>query len=99
KDEHKERTTRLLNAMRTRADADKKGLPQLDAEAKKNPAGQLDMKLGEVYYGAGDYKNAADAITRGLKKVLINRTRLTYISAARTRSSRTIPKHTEHLST
>jgi tetratricopeptide (TPR) repeat protein len=68
KDDHKERTTRLLNAMKTRADADKKGLPQLDAEAKKNPAGQLDMKLGEVYYGAGDYKNAADAVSRGLQK-------------------------------
>jgi tetratricopeptide (TPR) repeat protein len=68
KDDHKERTTRLLNAMKTRADADKKGLPQLDAEAKKNPAGQLDVKLGEVYYGAGDYKNAADAVSRGLQK-------------------------------
>jgi hypothetical protein len=68
KDDHKERTTRLLNSMKTRADADKKGLPALDAEASKNPAGQLDVKLGEVYYGAGDYQGAVTAITRGLGK-------------------------------
>jgi hypothetical protein len=68
KDEHKERSTRLLNALKTRADADKKGLAALDAEAQKNPAGQLDVKLGEVYYGAGDYQNAATAISRGIGK-------------------------------
>ncbi len=68
KDEHKERTTRLLNALKTRADADKKGLPALDAEATKNPAGQLDVKLGEVYFGAGDYQNTVTAINRGLGK-------------------------------
>jgi Tetratricopeptide repeat len=68
KDEHKERTTRLLNALKTRAEADKKGLPALDAEATKNAAGQLDVKLGEVYFGAGDYQNAVTAINRGLGK-------------------------------
>jgi tetratricopeptide (TPR) repeat protein len=68
KDDHKERTNRLLNSMKTRADADKKGLPALNAEATKNPAGQLDMKLGEVYFGAGDYQGAVTAITRGLGK-------------------------------
>jgi hypothetical protein len=68
KEDHKERTTRLLTALKMRADSDKKGLPQLDAEAQKNPAGQLDMKLGEVYFGAGDYQNAATAISRGIGK-------------------------------
>src|ERR1700742_3832058 len=68
KDEHKERTTRLLNALKTRADADKKGLPGLEAEASKNPAGQADVKLGEVYFGAGDYQNAVTAINRGIGK-------------------------------
>jgi hypothetical protein len=68
KDEQKERTTRLLNSFKSRAEADKKGLAQLDAEAKKNPAGELDVKLGEVYYGVGDYQNAAAAINRGLQK-------------------------------
>jgi hypothetical protein len=68
KDDHKERTTRLLAALKTRADADKKSLPQLDAEAQKSTAGQLDAKLGEVYFGAGDYQNAATAISRGIGK-------------------------------
>jgi tetratricopeptide (TPR) repeat protein len=68
KEEHKERTTRLMNALKTRADADKKGLPALDAEASKNAAGQLDVKLGEVYFGAGDYQNAVTAINRGIGK-------------------------------
>jgi hypothetical protein len=68
KDEQKERTTRLLNSFKTRADADKKGQAQLDAEATKNPAGELDVKLGEVYFGFGDYQNAVTAINRGLQK-------------------------------
>ncbi|HTB87279.1 MAG TPA: tetratricopeptide repeat protein [Steroidobacteraceae bacterium] len=68
KEEHKERTNRLLASLKTRADADKKALPQLDAEAQKNPAGQLDVKLGEVYFGAGDYQNAVTAISRGIGK-------------------------------
>jgi hypothetical protein len=28
----------------------KKGLGQLDTKATKNPAGELDIKLGEIYY-------------------------------------------------
>jgi len=68
KDEQKERTTRLLNSFKVRADADKKGQAQLDAEATKNPAGELDVKLGEVYYGFGDYQNAVTAINRGIQK-------------------------------
>ena len=68
KDEHKERTNRLLTALRARADTDKKGLPQQEAEANKSPAGELEVKLGEVYYGFGDYQKAADAINQGLQK-------------------------------
>jgi tetratricopeptide (TPR) repeat protein len=67
-DTQKERTNRLLTSFKTRADADKKGQAQLDAEATKNPAGELDVKLGEVYYGLGDYQNAVTAINRGLQK-------------------------------
>ncbi len=48
KDEHKERTNRLLTALRGRADTDKKGLPQQEAEANKSAAGELLVKLGEV---------------------------------------------------
>src|SRR5271168_1525220 len=67
-DTQKERTSRLLNSFKTRADADKKGLAALDAEATKNPAGELDVKLGEVYYGVGDYPNAITALNRGIQK-------------------------------
>jgi tetratricopeptide (TPR) repeat protein len=68
KDEHKERTTRLLNSLKARADTDRKGLTSFDAEANKNPAGELDVKLGEVYYGFGDYQKSVDAISAGLQK-------------------------------
>ena len=67
-DQQKERTNRLLNSFKTRSEADKKGLTQLDAEATKNPAGELDTKLGEVYYGVGDYTNAVTALNRGIQK-------------------------------
>jgi hypothetical protein len=83
KDEHKERTTRLLNSMKTRADADKKGLPALDAEASKNAAGQLDVKLGEVYFGAGDYQGAVTAITRGIGKAQIKQMDEAYVYLGR----------------
>jgi len=68
KDEHKERTQRLLASLKARADSDRKGLVQEDAEANKSPAGELDVKVGEVYYGFGDYQKTVDAINRGLQK-------------------------------
>jgi hypothetical protein len=68
KDEHKERTTRLIKSLQDRAEADRKGLPQQEAEAGKSAAGELAVKLGEVYYGFGDYQKAADAINQGLQK-------------------------------
>ena len=87
KDDHKERTTRLLTALKTRADADKKGLPQLDAEAQKNPAGQLDVKLGEVYFGAGDYQNAATAISRGIGKGQVKQMDEAYVYLGRSQAA------------
>jgi len=87
KDEHKERTIRLLNSMKTRADADKKGLPALDAEAAKNPAGQLDVKLGEVYFGAGDYQGASTAINRGLGKGQIKQQDEAYVYLGRAQTA------------
>lgn len=68
KDEHKERTARLLKSLQDRADADRKGLAQQEAEAAKSPSGELSVKLGEVYYGFGDYQKAMDAINQGLQK-------------------------------
>src|SRR5580704_7342308 len=87
KDDHKERTTRLLTALKTRADADKKGLPQLDAEAQKNPAGQLDVKLGEVYFGAGDYQNAATAISGGIGKGQVKQMDEAYVYLGRSQAA------------
>jgi tetratricopeptide (TPR) repeat protein len=54
--------------LKSRADTDRKGLPQFAAEAAKSPSGELSVKLGEVYYGFGDYQNAATAINDGLQK-------------------------------
>jgi hypothetical protein len=68
KDEHKERTNRLLNSLKARADTDRKGLASFDAEAAKSATGELSVKLGEVYYGFGDYQKAVDAISAGLQK-------------------------------
>jgi len=68
KDEHKERTARLLKSLQDRADADKKGLAQQEAEAGKSAAGELSVKLAEVYYGFGDYQKSADAINQALQK-------------------------------
>jgi tetratricopeptide (TPR) repeat protein len=85
-DQQKERTTRLLNSFKTRAEADKKGQAQLDAEATKNPAGELDVKLGEVYYGSGDYQNAVTAITRGLGKQQIKHLDEAYVYLGRSQA-------------
>jgi tetratricopeptide (TPR) repeat protein len=83
KEEHRERTTRLLNALQTRANADMKGLPAFDAQASKSPAGQLDMKLGEVYFGAGDFQAAVTALRRGFDKGQLRQLDEAYVSLGR----------------
>jgi hypothetical protein len=67
-DQQKERTTRLLNSFKTRADADKQRYTQLDTQAPEKQAGELGVKLGEVYYGFGEYQNTVTAINKGLQK-------------------------------
>ena len=64
----KDRASRLANSLKPRAETDKKGEAAFDAEAAKNPAGELDVKSGEVYYGSGDYQAAVTAIARGIDK-------------------------------
>jgi hypothetical protein len=83
KEEHRERTTRLLNALRTRADAEMKRLSVFDAEATKNLAGQLDMKLGELYFGAGDFQAAVTALRRGIYKGQLRQLDEAYVSLGR----------------
>jgi len=92
KDEHKERTTRLLNSLKTRADTDKKGLAQLDAEAAKNPAGELSVKTGEVHYGFGDYPGAISAINAAIQKGQIKHIDEAYVYLGRSQVAvRNIP--------
>lgn len=68
KDEHKERTNRLLNSLKPRADADKKGLPQADAEAAKSATGALSLSAGETHYAVGDYQGAVTSLTAAIQK-------------------------------
>jgi tetratricopeptide (TPR) repeat protein len=91
KDEHKERTTRLLDALRVRADSDSKALSALDAEASKNPVGQLDVKLGDVYYGAGDYQDAVTALDRGIGKGQLSQPDEAYVSLGRSLAAESDP--------
>jgi hypothetical protein len=96
REEHRERTARLLNFVKTRADADKKGLPALDAEATRNPAGQLDVKLGEIYFGAGEYQDASAAITRGLGKGQIKQPDEAYVYLGRYWVTQNEPKEAKN---
>jgi tetratricopeptide (TPR) repeat protein len=66
--EHIERTTRLLEMLKERADVDRKNLAQLEIDAAKSKSGNRDVKLGELYFGFGDYERAIAAIQRGLEK-------------------------------
>jgi tetratricopeptide (TPR) repeat protein len=66
-------------------------LPALDAEAQKNPAGQLDMKLGEVYFGAGDYQSAAAALGRGIGKGQLLQPDEAYVSLGRSLAAESDP--------
>ena len=65
---HLERVKRLLNSFKERAEIDRKSLPQLAAEAEMSKSGDLEVKLGELYFGFGDYDKAIAAIQRGLEK-------------------------------
>jgi hypothetical protein len=83
KDEHEERTMRLLDALKQRADADLNKLPALESAARKNPAGVLDVELGEVYFGAGDFGDAASVISRGIDKGQLRQLDEAYVSLGR----------------
>ena len=83
----KDRAARLSGALKARADVDKKGQAQFDAEATKNPAGELDVKTGEVYFGAGDYQNAVTAISRGLQKGNIKHLDEAYVYLGRSQAA------------
>jgi len=79
KEEEKDRMTRLAISLRIRAEAERNGMEREDARATESTAGDSDVKLGEMYYGFGDYKNAAAAIAHGLKKGGIKRLDEAYV--------------------
>jgi hypothetical protein len=66
--DQKDRVARLEASLKGRADADRKGLTEFAAEAAKSGSGDLSVKLGEVYYGFGQYQDAVNAINAGLQK-------------------------------
>jgi len=65
---HAERTNRLLQSLRNRAEAVRAKLPQLEAEADAAKSGNSSVILGELYYGFGDYVKAIESIRRGLDR-------------------------------
>jgi tetratricopeptide (TPR) repeat protein len=68
KDDHKERTTRLSNSLKARAENDKKGLAQLDADAAKSANGNASLSAAQVHYAVGDYQGAVTALQAAIQK-------------------------------
>jgi tetratricopeptide (TPR) repeat protein len=64
----KERAARLLQSLATRAEADRRRLPQLEAQASAATSGDPSIFLGELYYGFGDYEKAIESLNKGLAK-------------------------------
>ena len=71
-DQQKERTTRLLNSFKTRADADRNDQARSATSASGNLAGDFDVKLGEIYFGSGDYQNAVTAIDQAMRQPVMH---------------------------
>jgi outer membrane protein assembly factor BamD (BamD/ComL family) len=69
-DQQKERTSRLLNEFKSRAAADKNGQARSASGAAGSSAGDFDVKLGEIYYGSGDYQNSVAAIDQAMRQAV-----------------------------
>ena len=63
-----DRNQRLMDKATQAAAQDQATLPKQDAEARANPVGDADVKLGEDYSSWGRYADAQTAIERGIKK-------------------------------
>jgi tetratricopeptide (TPR) repeat protein len=68
KDERMDRFTRLLATCEKQAESDRQNLQAEVAEANQSASGERLVKLGEVYYGLGEYQKGIDAIAQGLQK-------------------------------
>jgi len=64
----KSRAQADLNRARTQAAADAKDLPNADKALATAKSGNEMVATGKLYFSAGDYAKAADAITKGLAK-------------------------------
>ena len=62
------RDMRLLATAKAQAGADAANLPKTIAAANAAKTGDLDVTLGETYWGMGRYQDAINAIQAGLKK-------------------------------
>jgi tetratricopeptide (TPR) repeat protein len=87
KDEHRERVARLLSAVKARADQQRADTAELlrasqissagsfaadvRAQDEDSPAGR-EIKLGERYYGLGDYSAAVTAIMNGIENSAVS---------------------------
>jgi tetratricopeptide (TPR) repeat protein len=65
---HRERLLSLLEAVQKRAEADHDQLPRFEADASASQSGDGYVKLGQLYYGFGNYQKAIVSIERGLEK-------------------------------
>jgi len=60
--------TRLLNAAKTQAAAEKAALPKSEAAAKASKTGDADILLGAQYLSFGENAKAVEALQRGIAK-------------------------------
>jgi tetratricopeptide (TPR) repeat protein len=64
----KDRSMRLLDAIKKQAAADQAALPKADADAKAGKSGDADVAVGSTYYGLGQYDKAIEVLKRGIGK-------------------------------
>jgi tetratricopeptide (TPR) repeat protein len=64
----KDRSQRLLDSAKKRAQADQAGLPKLEKEADTAATGDKNIAVGRAYLGYGQYDKAVDQLTKGLSK-------------------------------
>ena len=87
KDEHKERTTRLLNSLKARAETDKKSIASQDAEAQKAATGDLSVTVGEAHFGLGEFAPSVASITAGLQKGQVKHLAEAYVYLGRSQAA------------
>lgn len=81
--EHRERIMRLLANLQKRAEEDRRNLPQLEADAALSKSGDLDVRLGELYFGFGNFERAVTSIKRGLAKGSVTHLGVAYVYLGR----------------